>query len=108
MWVDTWLKVCEKYAGTSPASSAEKSDMFVLSVSFFAIRYAGITRSDAKIFGIILSAYGVKSAKNARIASNTGLLISVLPPLPSGSCQRSWPCIRLSIDLISRYAVSEV
>jgi len=96
-----WLNVFVKNAGTSDASSAENSDIQVVFVILYDIKNAGITSSVANMFGIIFSnsGRGMNSAKNASIASNTGLMISVLPPYPSGSLHGSLPSSIVSVSL---------
>ena len=98
-----WLNVFAKYAGTRFASIAASAAVFVLFVSFLAIKNAGIVSSAASMFGSIFSACGVIFANIASIASYIGLSSSVLPPYPRLSLNGFWNCCSWSIILRCRY-----
>ena len=66
-----WLIVCAKKPGTIPARNAPQIERRWFFVSLWQRRYAGKTIRLANMFGNILrtACKGIKSPKNARIAS---------------------------------------
>lgn len=78
----TWLNVCAKNAGTNEVIRDVNIENSLCFVSRCEIRYAGITKRLANMFGIILNTNGsgMNKPKNASMLSNIGLLTIVLPP----------------------------